>query len=138
MPKNQHTQKKLLNFENWRNGEVSKSVKKCQNLTLKSIFYVKNHLNLSQFLFYIEKYQLRSTFFFIDILDNLIFRITLLLKWCQIFDSSPLHQFSEFMNFVWVKTYPKRMLTVIKELTLSLNRKLYEVISGKNLGLILI
>ena len=25
--KNQHTQKKLLNFENWVNGEVSKSAK---------------------------------------------------------------------------------------------------------------
>ena len=24
LPKNQHTQKKLLNFENWVNGEVSK------------------------------------------------------------------------------------------------------------------
>ena len=24
MPKNQHTQRKLLNFENWVNGEVSK------------------------------------------------------------------------------------------------------------------
>ena len=26
LPKNQHTQSKLLNFENWCNGEVSKSV----------------------------------------------------------------------------------------------------------------
>ena len=24
LPKNQHTQRKLLNFENWVNGEVSK------------------------------------------------------------------------------------------------------------------
>ena len=24
LPKNQHTQRKLLNFENWNNGEVSK------------------------------------------------------------------------------------------------------------------
>ena len=27
LPKNQHTQRKLLNFENWINGEVSKSAK---------------------------------------------------------------------------------------------------------------
>ena len=27
LPKNQHTQRKLLNFENWFNGEVSKSDK---------------------------------------------------------------------------------------------------------------
>ena len=33
----------------------------------KSIFYVKNHLSLSQF-FSIEEYQFRSTFFVIDIL----------------------------------------------------------------------
>ena len=35
LPKNQHTQRKLLNFENWVNGEVSKighhfSYQKCQ------------------------------------------------------------------------------------------------------------
>ena len=35
LPKNQHTQRKLLNFENWCNGEVSK---KCQNLTFKVNF----------------------------------------------------------------------------------------------------
>ena len=27
LPKNQHTQRKLLNFENWVNGEMSKSAK---------------------------------------------------------------------------------------------------------------
>ena len=27
LPKNQHTQRKLLNFENWVNGEVSKNAK---------------------------------------------------------------------------------------------------------------
>ena len=27
LPKKQHTQRKLLNFENWVNGEVSKSAK---------------------------------------------------------------------------------------------------------------
>ena len=27
LPKNQHTQRKLLNFENWVNGAVSKSAK---------------------------------------------------------------------------------------------------------------
>ena len=40
LPKNQHTQRKLLNFENWCNGEVSKSAK---------IFKVKNHPSFSQF-----------------------------------------------------------------------------------------
>ena len=35
LAKNQHTQRKLLNFEKQVNGEVSKSVKKCQNSTFK-------------------------------------------------------------------------------------------------------
>ena len=38
LPKNQHTQRKLLNFENWANGEVSKVPKFDQNLTIKVNF----------------------------------------------------------------------------------------------------
>ena len=49
LPKNQHTQRKLLNFENWVNGEVSKSAKIWLS---KSIFYIKNYPNLSHFIFY--------------------------------------------------------------------------------------
>ena len=45
-PKNQDTQRKLLDFENWVNGEVSKSAKIWLS---KSIFYVKNYPNLSTF-----------------------------------------------------------------------------------------
>ncbi len=48
LPKNQHTQRKLLNFEFWINGELSKSAKIWLS---KSIFYVKTHLELSQFFF---------------------------------------------------------------------------------------
>ena len=62
LPKNQHTQRKMLNYENWIIGKVSKSAK---IRLAKSIFYVKNYLNLS--LFFIELYQFRSTFFIIDI-----------------------------------------------------------------------
>ena len=46
LSKNQHTQRKLLNFEFWINGELSKSAKIRLS---KSIFYIKNHPNLSQF-----------------------------------------------------------------------------------------
>jgi hypothetical protein len=60
LPKNQHTQRELLNFENWVNGDVSKSVKKCQNLTFKII-------RIFLIFFSIEEYQFRSTFFVIDI-----------------------------------------------------------------------
>ena len=43
----------------------------------KSIFYVKNHWNLSDF-FFIEEYQFRSRFF-------VIFEPLCFLKWCPIF-----------------------------------------------------
>ena len=46
LPKNQHTQRKLLNFENWVNGEVSKSAKSVNSLCQKlsesfSFFFIK-------------------------------------------------------------------------------------------------
>jgi hypothetical protein len=62
-PKNQHTQRKWLNFEFWINGELSKSAKIWLS---KSTFYVKNHPNLSHF-FHIKEYQFRSTLFVIGI-----------------------------------------------------------------------
>ena len=63
LPKNQHTWRKLLNFEFWISGILSKSAKIRLS---KSIFYVKNHPNFLNF-FFLEEYQSRSTFFVIDI-----------------------------------------------------------------------
>ena len=40
LSKNQHTQRKLLNFESWCNGELSKKAKIWFS---KSIFYTKDH-----------------------------------------------------------------------------------------------
>ena len=86
LPKNQHTQRKLLNFENWVNGEVSKSAR----------IYIKNWLwNLSHF-FSLGAYFLLLTFF-----DNIEIERLLFLKWCLFFDTSPLIQFSKFNNFLW-------------------------------------
>ena len=51
LPKIQHTQRKLLNFENWVNEKVSKSAKNVKNYPF----------------FFIEDYQLRRTFSVIDI-----------------------------------------------------------------------
>ena len=62
-PKNQHTQR---NFENWVNGEVSKSAKMWLS---KSIFYVKIIGIFLNFVF-IEEYQCRSTSFVINILKT--------------------------------------------------------------------
>ena len=48
---------------------MSKSEKKCQNLTLKSIIYIKNYPNC--IIFFIDEYYFRSTLFAIDIIDNI-------------------------------------------------------------------
>ena len=57
----------------WRIGVMAS----CQKVP---IYYVKNHLNLSE-----------------------IFKSLYFLKWCPIFDSSPLLQISKFNNFIWLK-----------------------------------
>ena len=67
LPKDQHTQRKLSNFENWSNGEVSKSAKSPNFLTFKvNLLYQKLSESFSIF-FFIEEYQFRSTSFVIDI-----------------------------------------------------------------------
>jgi hypothetical protein len=53
-------------------------------------------------LFFIEVYQFRSTFFYWHFLVTSILKSLYFLKWCSIFDTSPLHQFSRFNNFLWV------------------------------------
>ena len=60
LPKKQQTQRKLLKFENWFSGEVSKSAKIWLS---KSIFCVKRSESFS--VFFIEQYQFRCTFFVI-------------------------------------------------------------------------
>ena len=66
VPKNQYTQRKLLNFENWCKGEGG--FQKVSYL----IFYVKNYPNLSQF-FFIEEYQFRACFLLLTFLENFNF-----------------------------------------------------------------
>ena len=95
LPKNQHTQRKLLNFKNWCSGEVSKRAKIWLS---KSIFNVKNHRNLSQFFFWLKNTKLGAHFLILTFFDNINFKSLYFLKWCPIFDSSPLLQFSKFNN----------------------------------------
>ena len=102
LPKNQHTRRKLLNFENWVNGEVSKSAKS-PNLLTFSQFSISKIIRIFLNFFFIEEYQFRSTFFcYWHFLIASIFKSLYLLKWCPIFDTSPLTQFSKFNNFLWV------------------------------------
>ena len=69
MPKNQHTQREFLNFENWCNGEVSKSA---LTRLWKSIFCVKNHQNLSHF-FSLKNINLGAHFLLLTFFDNINF-----------------------------------------------------------------
>ena len=66
LPKNQHTQIKLLNFEFWINGKLSKRAKIWLS---KSIFYVKNHLNLSQ----LKNTNLGANFLLLTFFDKIDF-----------------------------------------------------------------
>ena len=69
LPKNQHTQRKLLNFENWVNGEMSKSAKIWFS---RSIFYVKNYPNFSQF-FTLKNINLEAHFLLLIFFDKINF-----------------------------------------------------------------
>ena len=68
LSKNQHTKRKLLNFENWCNGKLLKSA---LIWISKSIFYVKNQRNPSQF-FLMKNIQLGAHF----LIHNINFLIT--------------------------------------------------------------
>ena len=46
LPKNQHNQRKLLNFENWVNKEVSKIPKFDQNLSFKVNFLCQKSFSI--------------------------------------------------------------------------------------------
>ena len=58
LPKNQHTQRKLLNFENWFNGEVSKNRHHFRNKSRSILMLSKNVNNKKRapkLIFYNEK-----------------------------------------------------------------------------------
>ena len=64
LAKKQHTQRKLVNFENWYNGG---GVKNCQHLTFKVNFLCRKSSESFSIFFFIEEYQFRRTFFVTDI-----------------------------------------------------------------------
>ena len=90
--KNQHTQRKLLNFEKWCMG-MGEKVPKFNFLTSKII--------VSQFFFSLKNTNLRTNFccyWHFSIIP--IFKSLYFLKWCPIFDSLPPHQFAKFNDFL--------------------------------------
>ena len=62
LPKNQHTWRKLLNFENWVNGEVY-IVPKKPKFDSQGQFSMLKIIQIFLNFFFIEEYQSRSTFF---------------------------------------------------------------------------
>ena len=73
LPNNQHTQRKLLNFENWCNGGVSK-------IYFQSQFSMSKIIGIFPDFFFVEEYQLRSTFliYLTSVLDNFIFFLSVI------------------------------------------------------------
>ena len=70
LPKNQHTQRKLLNSENWVSGEVSKSAKSPNLLTFKVNFLCQK-LSESFPFFFIEVINLGAHFLIVSIFKSL-------------------------------------------------------------------
>ena len=97
LPKNKHTQRKLLNFENWVSGEVSKSAKSPNLLTFKVNFLYQKLSESFSIFFSLKNINLGAHF-----LITSIFQLLYFLKWFPIFVTSPLTQFSKFNNFLWV------------------------------------
>ena len=75
-PENQHTQRKLLNFENWVNGEVSKVPK----FDFQSQFCMSKIIRIFLNFFLLKNINLGAHFLLLTFFDNINFLITLLSK----------------------------------------------------------
>ena len=73
LPKNRHTQKKLLNFENWVNGEVSKSAKSPNLLTFKVNFLYEKLSESFSIFFSLKNINLGAHFLLLTFFDNINF-----------------------------------------------------------------
>ena len=73
LPKNQHTQRKYLNFENWTNGEVSKSAKSPNLLTFKVNFLYQKLSESFSIFFSLKNINLGAHFLLLTFFDSIIF-----------------------------------------------------------------
>ena len=80
LPTNQHTQRKLLNFENWVSGEVSKRAKSPNLLTFKVNFLYQKLSESFSIFFSLKNINLGAHFWLLTFLDKIIFQITFFLK----------------------------------------------------------
>ena len=73
LPKNQQTQRKLLNFKNWVNGEVSKVPKFDKNLTFKVNFLCQKLSESFSIFFSLKNINLGAHFLLLTFFDNINF-----------------------------------------------------------------
>ena len=107
LPKNQHTQRKSLNFENWCQKVPTFDFQSQFSMSkIIRIFLIFFHWKIPIPHFLLLKFRILSIyehiFCYWQFLITSIFKSLYFLKWCPIFDSSPLLQFSKFNNFLWV------------------------------------
>ena len=75
-----------MNFENWTNGEVSKSAKSPNLPTFKVNFLYQKLSESFSIFFSLKNTNLGAHFLLLTLFDNINFSTTLLLKLGQIFD----------------------------------------------------
>ena len=73
LPKNQHTQRKLSNFENWVSGKVSKSAKSPNLLTFKVNFLYQKLSESFSIFFSLKNINLGAHFLLLTFFDNINF-----------------------------------------------------------------
>ena len=73
LPKNQHIQRILLNFENWFSGEVSKSAKSPNLLTFKVNFLCQKLSESFSIFFSLKNINLGAHFLLLTFFDNINF-----------------------------------------------------------------
>ena len=91
------TRRKLLNFVNWCSGEVWKNDFWHRKLTFKVKFWY-------MIFFSLNNRNARGAYFVLLTFFYYIFNSLYFLKCFPIFDSSPLHQFTKFNNFLLAKS----------------------------------
>jgi hypothetical protein len=74
LPNNQQTEWKLLNFENWVNGEVSKVLKFDQNLAFKVKFLCQKLSKSFSIFFSLKNVNLGAHFLLLKFFDNINFK----------------------------------------------------------------
>ena len=65
--------------------------------------------------------------------NKINFRVTLLLKWCPIFDSLPLQQFSKVNNFLWACCFSDKNLFHFVPLAWKLDNPYYHTVGHQQL-----